>query len=100
MKQQILLLQGVCELRTIPKHCLGPTTDPELQFLIDGTEDEDGDKINNTTIENGDVYLKPHIIYSMSNGDENVQYFEDEETMDNTVTSIIHSVQNKVIKLK
>ena len=100
MKQNVLLLQGICELKALPKKLLGPTTDPELQFLIDGVEDEDGDKINNITIENGDVYLKAHIIYFLNNGNETVQFFEDDETMDNTVTSIIHSVQNRIIKLK
>ena len=61
---------------------------------------EDGDIVDMTIKENGNVYIKSHIVYSMSNGDENVQFFENDETMDNTVIGIIHSVQNKVIKLK
>lgn len=101
MKQHVLLLQGICELKTHPKKLLGEEKDISLEALLENfNEDKDGDIVDMTIKENGNVYIKSHIVYSMSNGDENVQFFENDETMDNTVIGIIHSVQNKVIKLK
>lgn len=104
MKQHILLLQGVCEFKAYPKEYFCQQNDESLDFLNSMEIEEDIEEIeefkNRTIIEDGNVYLKARIEYYLSNGEMTVQVFEDNETMQNTVTSIAHAFQNKAIKIQ
>lgn len=101
MKQHILLLQSVCEFKAFPKSLLGEEKDTSLEMILaEFNIDKDGIIVDKTIKENGKVYVKPHIIYFLNNGQETEQLFEDEDTMNNTVTSILHILQNKCIKIK
>lgn len=99
MKQHILLLQGVCEFKATPKEYLAKEEDFNTNSLTSEIEDEDGDKSSLIMIENGQVYLKPNIVYKLSNGKKTIQLFENDDTMNNTVLSIIHVMQQKSIKI-
>lgn len=101
MVQHILLLQSVCEFKTYPKSLIGEEKDFTLEKLLNDFDvDGDGDIVVKTIIENKKIYLKPHIIYYLNNGEYSTQYFEDEDTMNNTITSILHILQQKCIKIK